>query len=133
MSRGSWYKDPLTGTPEGVDVDQATLRKARGLGCDIFCTRTFAALAGYRSTHYFETEVLTAPGSIFHAVPIYDVDGNTVSWATRTNSGEAGGKAARERANRARGYEEEPCSDVSSGTMATTTLEAVAKDGRRKF
>ena len=111
MSAKPWYRNNLTGLPERADINQQDLQRARAAGCGLFCIRSFAAAAGYKSARYFEAKVLTAPGSLFHAVPIYDTDGTIVSWATATNSGEAGGKAARERANRARGV----ITDQSSG------------------
>ena len=92
MSSGKWYRDRLTGLPEGTDINQAEVQRAQELGCDVFCTRSFAAAAGYASARYFVREVLTGPGSLFHAMPIYDVNGRIVTWATRTESAVAGGQ-----------------------------------------
>lgn len=112
MSSGRWYRNGLTGLPESVDANQQDVRRALTMGCDIFCVRSFAAAAGYKSPRYFVANVLTDPGSLFHAVPIRDVEGRVISWATRTESAAAGGERARVVANAAHGV----ITDQSSGS-----------------
>lgn len=128
MSSGRWYRNELTGLPESVDANQQDVRHGLRMGCDIFCVRSFAAAAGYRSPRYFVAKVLTAPGSLLHAVPIHDTDGQIVTWGTRTESAVAGGESARASANAARGYDALRF-DVSGGTSAITMLRTfVAKN-----
>ena len=95
MSKRNWSRDPLTGLPETVDVT-GDLRE-RYPDCDLFSVNSITAAAGYGRRYYFEGLVEANP-KLFHAHPVRDVNGRTVTLATATNSAQAGGANLRNHA-----------------------------------
>ena len=108
MSRkGShWNRDELTGLPSGRYVlNPSDVKRAKDEGCDLWCVRTIAYIAGGNSdrTHYFETTMLAQnleqnpeQPPLIHAIPIRNREGGAVvTYATRTNSAQWGGEQVR--------------------------------------
>lgn len=115
MSKGKWELHPVTGLPASVWV-KGDLR-TQYPDCDLFCVNSVAAAAGYKTPSHLEAMIEANP-ELFHAYPIPDARGVTVTLATATNSAQAGGKNLRAKAreaHRAAGRKHKPKTDPSSG------------------
>lgn len=120
MSKGKWELHPLTRLPSSVELRGVDLRK-QYTDCDLFCVNSIAAAAGYKTPSHLEAKIATNP-ELFHAYPIKDARGVTVTLATATNSAQAGGVNLRAKAAEAHraaaSLSRKPKTDPSSGTLS---------------
>jgi len=105
MSMGLWARCPVTGlTPSTMNrIDEAYLDVSGRVDlsklpdCNVFVTRSMAALAGFKDTAYFVRVALNGPRSVFHhrCLKLKDSEGRAVAevLATHVDSAVAGGKA----------------------------------------
>ncbi len=104
MSKGLWKRCPYTGVPvrvlSRISEDHLTsegyFNTAAYPDCNIFCLRSFAALAGYKDHDYFRDAVLSHSKSPFHTHAFTLVDDETGEafgrlHFTHQNSAAAGG------------------------------------------
>ena len=82
--------------------------------CDLYDVRSIAAAAGYLDWRYFRDQVITAPGSHFHAHGICGHNGCVLTYATHTMSAAHGGNV--HRAATLATQTGEPITDVTGGS-----------------
>jgi hypothetical protein len=89
MARGRWYRDPLTGLSESVDVD---FSEAKSYACNLFDVRSIAPHFGITKLSYFQHQVIPRALEIgVHFAELRTTDGKLVGYATCINSAQQGG------------------------------------------